>query len=101
MTNLKKNLILCFTLVLFLAIKPLSAVNLVDRGVEIRYVKVELKEKEAFPKVIKIDNVIYPLFKTKEEAIDHVKNMGVKSDMTTVYVAASEVKTTEILAVEK
>jgi hypothetical protein len=101
MMSFKKNLILGFTLVLFLAIKPLSAVNLGDRGVEIRYVKLELKEKEAFPKEIKIDNVTYPLFKTKEEAYNHVKNMGVKSDITIVYVASSEVKNTEILSVEK
>ena len=74
---------------------------MLDRAAEIRYTKVDLKEGEVFPKEIKIQDVVYPLFKTKEEAFDYVKNMSLKSDITIVYVASEEKKDNEILTVEK
>jgi hypothetical protein len=77
----------------------ISVVKLVGRGVEIRYHKMELNGKEA-PKEIVIDEVTYPLFKTKKEAVDHVRAMAVKKDLTIVYVLSDEEKKTEFVTVE-
>ena len=104
MINFKKNfflLLILFSFVSFTEAKSLNSSRLLDRAVEIHYTKVDLKEGDAFPKEIKIQDHVYPLFKTKEEAYDYVKNMSLKSDITIVYVASKVEKETEILNVEK
>lgn len=104
MIKFKKNLfafLLLFSFASFSEAKSLNLYSLLDRAVEIHYTKVDLKEGEAFPKEIKIKNHVYPLFKTKEDAYDYVKNMSLKSDITIVYVASNVEKETEILSVEK
>lgn len=102
--NFKKKLfsfLLLCSFVSFSEAKSLNLFRLLDRAVEIHYTKVDLKEGEVFPKEIKIQDRVYPLFKTKEEAYDYVKNMSLKSDVTIVYVASKVEKETEILNVEK
>lgn len=100
--NFKKNLFVVLFLFSIVSFSGANTLNrLLDRAVEIHYTKVDLKEGEAFPKEIKIQNHVYPLFKTKEEAYDYVKNMSLKSDITIVYVASKVEKETEILNVEK
>lgn len=65
------------------------------RGIEIRYTKVELKPGEALPREITIDDVKYPLYKTKEEAVTAVKNSAIRKDLTVVYVLSEVEKDTE------
>ena len=66
------------------------------RGIELRYIKVdgydEKKQKE-----IKVNDKVYPLFKTKELAYNYVKNMPLKKDLTVVYVVSSEEKELELI----
>jgi hypothetical protein len=70
------------------------------RGMEIRYTKLDPATKE-IPREITIDEVTYPLFKTRKEAIEHVKGMTIKKDVTIVYVVSDEEKKSEFLTVEE
>lgn len=102
MANLKNifsGLLFLFAVMFSQAGTIAAKTTMLDRAAEIRYTKVDLKKGEAFPKEIKINDVTYPLFKTKEEAVEHVKNMSLKSDVTVVYVASNDKKDTEILNV--
>lgn len=65
------------------------------RGIEVRYVKVDLKPGESLPKEIIIDEIKYPLYPTKEEAVAAVKNSAIRKDLTVVYVVSKESKDTE------
>lgn len=99
--NILRTILLLFLIVLFSEAGSMNVFSLVDRGVEVRYTKINLKEGEVFPKEIKIQDTVYPLFKTKEEAYNYVRDMSVKSDITIVYVVSKEEKDSEMLTIEK
>lgn len=72
-----------------------------DRGLEVRYIKMEIREKQELPKEIKVGGINYPLYKTKEEAYNSVQNAGIKRDITVVYVVSAIEKETEMLSLSK
>lgn len=76
---------------------PANTCFSLGRAIEIRYIKVELKADQEFPKEITVEEKTYPLFKTREEAINYVKTSAVRRDLTTVYVASEEIKKKEVL----
>jgi hypothetical protein len=78
-----------------------AIVSYLDRGLEVRYIKMEVKEKQELPKEIKIGEITYPLYKSKEEAYQSVLNAGLKRDITIVYVISSVEKETEMLTLAK
>jgi len=99
--NMFRTLILLFILTASMKLGAMNSMILMDRGAEIHYTKIELKKGEAFPNTITIYDKTYPLFKTKDEAFNYVKNMGMKADITIVYVASDVVKETEMMSVGK
>lgn len=69
-----------------------------ERGIEIRYII--LKDQVAKEKnELSIDGIKYPLFKTKESAIESIKYANPKKDYTVVYVLTDKKKNTEIIAI--
>ncbi len=72
-----------------------------DRGVEIRYIKMKVEKNKEAPKEIILGGTSYPLFKTKEDAYNTVLNSSVKKDITIVYVISNEEKNTETLPLKK
>jgi hypothetical protein len=75
--------------------------NYRDRGLEVRYIKMNIDSKQELPKQVKIGEVNYPLYKTKEEAYDAVLKSGFKKDLTVVYVVSNVEKETETLSLPK
>jgi hypothetical protein len=71
-----------------------------DRGLEIRYMKMELKKGEELPKTVTVNGVVYPFYKTKEEAYNNTLNAGIRRDMTVVYVLSSTEKDTETVTLK-
>lgn len=68
------------------------------RGLEIRYIIIPEKKDKEKDEII-IDNVKYPLFKTKDSAIEYVTYAILKKDYTIVYVLTEKQKETEIIAI--
>lgn len=69
-----------------------------SRGLEIRYIVIQEKKDKEKVEII-IDSVKYPLFKTKELAIESVKYANLKKDYTIVYVLSETQKKTEIISI--
>jgi hypothetical protein len=74
--------------------------TILDRGLEIHYLKMELKKGEEPPKTVTVAGLVYPLYKTKEEAYNNVLNAGLKKDITVVYVISSAEKATETITLK-
>jgi hypothetical protein len=72
-----------------------------DRGLEIRYVKMEVKDKKDLPKEIKIDGITYPLYQTKEDAYNATINASIRRDITIAYVISAAEKPNEIISLGK
>jgi hypothetical protein len=77
-----------------------STAKQVERGLEIRYMIITDKN-ESEKKDITIDGVTYPLFKTKELAIETTKYANPKKDYTVVYVLTDKKKNTEIISISE
>jgi hypothetical protein len=107
--NLKKIAALCLLLGMFISQSTavlvsksfVSSVLLLDRGLEVHYVKMALKKGESIPKTITMYGVVYPLYQTREEAYNTVVNAGLKKDITTVYVISPIEKETEMITLAK
>src|SRR5687767_8794649 len=69
--------------------------TILSRGIEIRYITVADKNQTE----ITIDHKTYKLFKTRDEAIQYVTNMSVKTDYVIVYVMNDVARTTEVLEI--
>lgn len=69
-----------------------------ERGLEIRYYVFD-KKNTPIPSEITIDKVKYPLYKSKEDAVQSVTASGLKKDYTIVYVVSDKSKTTEVIAI--
>lgn len=69
-----------------------------ERGLEIRYIIIQGKTDQEKDEII-IDNIKYPLFKTKESAIETIKYANPKKDYTIVYVLTEIQKKTEIISI--
>lgn len=70
----------------------------VERGIEIRY----YFHKNASvppPQEIIVNEVKYPLYKSREIAIETIKNASIKKDYSIVYVISVEEKNTEIISI--
>jgi hypothetical protein len=74
--------------------------NLLDRGLEIHYMKMELKKGEELPKTVTVKGVVYPFYKTKEEAYNSTLNAGIRKDITVVYVLSSTEKASETITLK-
>lgn len=72
--------------------------TIVERGLEIRYY-VYNENAENLPSEIIVDETKYPLYISKEAAIESIRNASIKKDYTIVYVVSSETKNTEIISI--
>lgn len=72
-----------------------------DRGLEIRYIKMDVRDKKDLPKEIKIDGITFPLFESKEDAYNTTIKASIKRDITIVYVISAIEKDKEIISLEK
>lgn len=71
-----------------------AKIILIGRALEIRYIQLD-----SYPESgkVSIKGVDYPVFLTRESAVDYGTNLSIKSDITIVYVMTEMEKEKEII----
>jgi hypothetical protein len=73
--------------------------SFVGRGLEIRYIVLK-KSQDKTKNTISVEGKNYPLYKTREDAVNAVTNTNVKQDFVVVYVISEKNKATETIALD-
>jgi len=77
----------------------LSIDFITERGIEIRYYLVDPRNFK-YTEYIEIEGHKHRLYKSKDDAVNSIRNSDLKKDYTIVYVLSTTKKETEIISIE-